>query len=185
MATTIDFTEPAETKGKEPLTDGSLHLLPCTINFNGTTDVEKFFRVSKRKRELDARDDEVVAYLRGKELLGCRVEVSEHYAASLVELSAPAEASNGGPKAGKPDETWKHDRGVKSFTHWARDTDPQIHALGIRKLVDEWPAVASALARPVTREDIEAELKAMEAPAKSGGAQEREQGSALATGEAQ
>eukprot|EP01061_Rhynchopus_euleeides_P034656 TRINITY_DN58518_c0_g1_i1.p1 TRINITY_DN58518_c0_g1~~TRINITY_DN58518_c0_g1_i1.p1 ORF type:complete len:161 (+),score=52.56 TRINITY_DN58518_c0_g1_i1:26-484(+) len=125
------------------LTHAEAHLLPCRVELDGVSDVSLYFTPQDAASEGGAKK----AAFRGRELKGEVLEIGEHYDACIVKSS--------------PDGRWVSAEGLAQFTHWSRDTDPATQTVGTKKLLNDWPVLASELARPVTTEELEAELAAM------------------------
>eukprot|EP00755_Sulcionema_specki_P014146 Sspe_Gene.55903::Locus_30750_Transcript_1_1_Confidence_1.000_Length_591::g.55903::m.55903/K10745/RNASEH2C; ribonuclease H2 subunit C len=125
-------------------TDAEAHLLPCTVAFNGTSDVSSYFVVQKDGDKAKA------ASFRGRELRGVPVgEISEGLGGHVYRYEQR--------EAG--DKEWTSAGKLQSFTHWSYDADPEVQSMGVRKLLGEWPGVSAALADEVTEEEV---LKAAE-----------------------
>eukprot|EP00756_Hemistasia_phaeocysticola_P012554 Hpha_TRINITY_DN15207_c2_g5::TRINITY_DN15207_c2_g5_i2::g.67024::m.67024/K10745/RNASEH2C; ribonuclease H2 subunit C len=113
-----------------------VHLLPCSIAHEGSTDVKSYFLCSD-----GATEGERVSTLRGRHLRGAEIAVPSTHDIFIVRKDV-----SGGE--------WGDARRVAGVTHWAHDTDPFQQAAGMRKLFNEFPSVASALASPVTAEEM-------------------------------
>eukprot|EP01065_Artemidia_motanka_P019172 TRINITY_DN2273_c0_g1_i2.p1 TRINITY_DN2273_c0_g1~~TRINITY_DN2273_c0_g1_i2.p1 ORF type:complete len:155 (+),score=46.15 TRINITY_DN2273_c0_g1_i2:59-466(+) len=119
--------------GLEKLPAQAVHLLPCSVQHDGPTDVTAYFKVA-------GSGDEQQSTLRGRALSGCTVQVPDNQEGWVFRNSASE------PHA------WAAHRAVDSFTCWTHGADAVGQSSGLRKLLNGWQTVADCLADPVTPE---------------------------------
>ena len=71
----------ADLRTDEPSSLSTVHLLPCSIEYNGTAPVKSFFHISR------AGDNTLRSHLRGRELKGRELEINSSYSRDIAEKS--------------------------------------------------------------------------------------------------
>ena len=133
----IDLTGSGST-----LTANDVHMLPCTIGFNGTTNIKENFSPNPS----DVEGEQTVSF-RGRAMKGVQL--------SFEGLGGHLVADDNG------DGNWIRKGAVESFSHWSRDSDPAVQTIGLKKLINEWQVITKQFASEVTEEDISKELASM------------------------
>eukprot|EP01059_Diplonema_ambulator_P020756 TRINITY_DN34653_c0_g1_i1.p1 TRINITY_DN34653_c0_g1~~TRINITY_DN34653_c0_g1_i1.p1 ORF type:complete len:178 (+),score=26.48 TRINITY_DN34653_c0_g1_i1:40-534(+) len=141
-------------------TGADAHLLPCSIQFNGLSDIDTYFskhvkveepRVNGTEPETSNNDQPtnnnttpvMTVMLRGRELRGVTMSTTPEYTLHLLKKDPET-------------EEWATEGRLASFTHWSRDADPLVQTVGVTKLLREWPELSKTLATTVTDEALEA-----------------------------
>ncbi|KAI6703085.1 hypothetical protein NL676_012221 [Syzygium grande] len=143
---TLDLTVP------EPPADLSVgvHLLPCTIKHDGPCAVSHYFKPRATGMEADGLAVQE-AYFRGRKLQGAAVPLPRGYSGFVIGKKTSGETS--GSEISEGDlNYWEMKAKFGSVTYWNHDCLPSQDDAFLRSF--HWIAVAEALHRPVTAEDL-------------------------------
>ena len=92
----------------------SVHLLPCTVHYNGTAPIAQYFLPTVTK-ERNGVDSEHIAAFRGRELKGVRVPIPEGGVGAVVAESQDNLVQVGGT--------------FNSMIMWEHDVTPNVNAV--------------------------------------------------------
>ncbi|KAB1222126.1 Ribonuclease H2 subunit C [Morella rubra] len=129
---------------------GKVHQLPCAIKYDGPCSVSHYFKPKSTGIEVDGLEVEE-AYFRGRKLQGTTIQLPKGYCGfvlgkkNLVKRKA-SEMSEGNSNC------WDANAKFKNLTYWNHDSLPSCDDAFLRSF--HWLAVAKALHKPVTAEDM-------------------------------
>ena len=129
--------------GQAAVDASETHILPCRIELDGQSDVPMYFTPE------DAEGLKKASF-RGRELSGEAIPVGDKCSAYVIK------------SVGSDTTKWTTEHSVSGFTCWARDTDPRVQTIGMKKLLGDWPVISSVVASEISEEELAAEMKRME-----------------------
>ncbi|KAK3229498.1 hypothetical protein Dsin_001379 [Dipteronia sinensis] len=129
---------------------GQVHHLPCCIKYDGPCSVSDYFRPKPNGMEVDGLRVEE-AYFRGRKLRGATVPLPDGYSGFVL-----GKESRGKRKVSEMSEEssncWEVNAKFDKLSYWNHDTLPSKDDAFLRAF--HWFAVAEALHKPVTAEDL-------------------------------
>ncbi|XP_042475059.1 ribonuclease H2 subunit C [Macadamia integrifolia] len=130
---------------------GQIHQLPCYIKHNGPCPVSHYFKPKNSGIEVDDFTVEE-AYFRGRKLQGTTIPLPDGYSGFVLGKKKK-------PCKGKASEIsegnlncWEIGAKFQSITYWNHDSLPSHDDTFLRCF--HWFAVANALHKPITDDDL-------------------------------
>ncbi|KAI3420480.1 uncharacterized protein J3R85_012787 [Psidium guajava] len=143
---TIDLTE----SGPSVDLNGGVHLLPCTIEYDGPCAVSQYFKPRPTGVEVDGLAVQE-AYFRGRKLQGAAVPLPPGYSGFVLGKKTFGETSGSEISEGNLN-FWETKAKFGSVAYWNHDCLPSQDDAFLRSF--HWISVAEALHKPVTAEDL-------------------------------
>jgi hypothetical protein len=112
--------DPMESEKKNLST---LHLLPCSIEYNGTAPIDSFFKITENKK------GDLISHFRGRELKGKNLLIDPSSSLVPDALNPPLNKSK--PVIGlcigdKGNKNWIVEGSFSSINVWEHDTPPDL-----------------------------------------------------------
>ncbi|KAJ3679307.1 hypothetical protein LUZ60_017318 [Juncus effusus] len=133
-------------RGASPVVDG-VHLLPCSVKYNGACAVSDYFKPRNTDVELEGMRVQE-AFFRGRKLHGVTVPIPDDYCGYVLEKKIGGENNSGSES-----KLWESSGQFGKMTYWNHDDMPCIEDPLLRSL--HWFPVSHALHKRVTEEEME------------------------------
>ncbi|XP_038712604.1 uncharacterized protein C12B10.15c [Tripterygium wilfordii] len=150
---------PKEEKSVANLT-GQVHQLPCCIKYDGPCCVSDYFKPKSTGMEVEGLQVGE-AYFRGRKLQGATIPLPHGYSGFVIERGL---GSHGKRKASdmsvEDPKCWHVNAKFENITYWNHDSLPSENDSFLRAF--HWFAVAEALHKPITTEDLASATLALE-----------------------
>ncbi|EXC24752.1 hypothetical protein L484_018466 [Morus notabilis] len=129
---------------------GKIHLLPCSIKFDGPCSVSHYFRPKPTEMEVEGlRVDE--AHFRGRKLQGTTISLPEAYSGLVLGKKGLGKRKASNMSEGNKN-CWEMNAKFRNITYWKHDSLPSQHDPFLRSF--HWFAVAKAMHQPVEAEEL-------------------------------
>ncbi|KAK4751205.1 hypothetical protein SAY87_004687 [Trapa incisa] len=147
-STRSELMEPEE----QPPVDltGGVHLLPCTVKYDGPCPVADYFKPRLTGLEMDGLALEE-AYFRGRKLQGTSICFPDGYSGLVISKRTPAKTGASNSSGGNLN-IWETRAKFERMTYWNHDSLPSKEDPILRSL--HWLPLAEVLHRPVMPEDL-------------------------------
>ncbi|KAJ4702565.1 Ribonuclease H2, subunit C [Melia azedarach] len=146
----INLSQSNGDENSEVNLSGQVHQLPCCIKYDGPCAVSDYFKPKPAGVEVDGLSVEE-AHFRGRKLHGATIPLPDGYSGFVL-----GKKSLGKRKVSEMSEEdsncWEMKAKFDKLTYWNHDTYPSKDDDFLRSF--HWFAVAEALHKPVTAEDL-------------------------------
>ncbi|PON74451.1 Ribonuclease H2, subunit C [Trema orientale] len=129
---------------------GQVHLLPCSIKFDGPSSVSDYFKPKSTGMEVEGLRLEE-AHFRGRKLQGTTLSLPEGYSGFVLGKKGLGKRKAPSISEGNSN-CWEMNAKFKNITYWKHDSLPSQHDTFVRSF--HWLAVAKAMHQPVGAEDL-------------------------------
>ncbi|KAM1234972.1 hypothetical protein ACFX2I_004499 [Malus domestica] len=137
---------------------GQVHLLPCSIKFNGPSSVSQYFKPKSTGIESEGlRTQE--AYFRGRKLQGASIPIPDGYSGFVLGKKSLGKRKASDNSDGSSN-CWEMNAKYKSITYWNHDCLPSQDDAFLRCF--HWLSVAKSMHEPATPGDLVSASAALE-----------------------
>lgn len=136
------------------IASNDVHLLPCSISFNGPAPVSDYFKPKIADSIIEGVEVKEAAF-RGRKLLGRTTKLPPGYCGFLLEKGAPTEAGRRERKRLDDADTvdlWNAKAMFKDITYWRHDDNP--HSIESGHKFFDWLHLAAMMHTPVSAEEV-------------------------------
>lgn len=128
MTVSVKEEQPGDSSSTSSSSSSTVHVLPCSIDYDGVSQVTSYFMVQK-----DTKDDLLHSKFRGRDLVGKEVVVPE----TMKVFHSVVPVSKGGNK-----NSLEIVEEVQRFNIWQHDSPPDMS--NIQECMD-WMEIANAV----------------------------------------
>lgn len=129
---------------------GKVHLLPCSVKFDGACSVSQYFRPKPTELEVEGlRVDE--AHFRGRKLQGTSIALPQGFSGFVLQKKGLGKRKASDMFEGS-ENCWETNAKFRNITYWKHDSLPSQHDTFLRSF--HWLAVAKAMYLPVEAEEL-------------------------------
>ncbi|GMY34942.1 Ribonuclease H2 subunit C [Fagus crenata] len=130
---------------------GQVHQLPCSVKYDGPCSVSHYFKPKSTGIEVDGMNVEE-AYFRGRKLQGTTLQIPHPYSGFVIGKKNFVKRKASDMSEEKTSNCWEVNAKFQNLTYWNHDTIPSHDDAFFRSF--HWLAVAEAMHKPVTAEDL-------------------------------
>ncbi|OWM74417.1 uncharacterized protein C12B10.15c [Punica granatum] len=141
-----------EPEDQPPAVDltGGVHLLPCTVKYDGPCSVSDYFKPKLAGMEVDGLTVEE-AHFRGRKLQGASISFPHGYSGLVISKRTSDKTSASGSSE-ENRNLWEIKAKFERMTYWNHDSVPSKDDPISRSL--HWLPLAEVLHKPVTPEEL-------------------------------